>query len=78
MSLNPEVASEVLFRVSKGIRLGAIGLTGNSRLTCSWHKLERLPLKTYEKIQKNYNHNMFHTLNGRVGIPDLRVSTKVF
>ena len=78
MSLNPEVASEVLFRVSKGIRLGAIGLTGNSRLTCSWHKLERLTLKAYEKIPENYNHNMFHTLNGCVGFPNLRVSTKVF
>ena len=78
MSLNPEVASEVLLRVSKDIRLGAIGLTGNSRLTCSWHKLERLTLKAYEKIPENYNHNMFHTLNGCVGFPNLRVNTKVF
>ena len=78
MSLTPEVASEVLFRLSKDIRLGAIGLTGNSRLTCSWHKLERLTLKAYEKIPEKYNHNMFHTLNGCVGIPDLRGSTKVF
>ena len=78
MSANPEGASGELSRVSNGIRFEALGLTGNSRLTCSWHKLERLTLKAYEKIPENYNHNMFHTLNGCVGFPNLRVNTKVF
>ena len=78
MLLTPEVGYVGLSQLSRGIRLEALGLTGNSRLTCSWHKLERLTLKTYEEIPKNYNHTMYHTLNGGVGIPDLRVSTKVF
>ena len=78
MSLNPEAASGELSRENNGIRIEALGLTENSRLTFSWHKLERLTLKTYEEIPKNYNHTMFHTLNGGVGFPDLRVSTKVF